>query len=175
MRARAIPPNGSAEPAFLEMLADFEALDPGNAEFYAPAKSDFAAYVQSLLDEERGQNLREGWVPCTHRWLIESSGAIVGVARLRHNIDTPFLAENGGHIGYDVSPSHRRKGYGHFALSTALSEAGRIGLTRVLLCAAQDNAASRAIIERQSGELESVSYSEFWGEQLCRYWVRVSR
>jgi predicted acetyltransferase len=172
---RAIVPSVSGERAFLEMLADFESLDPGHAEFYAPAKADFAAYVQCLLDEERGKNLREGWVPCTHRWLIDPAGAIVGVARLRHNINTPFLAESGGHIGYDVAPSQRRKGYGHLALSTALSEARRIGLTRVLLCAGQDNAASRAIIERQGGELESIAYSEFWGEQLCRYWVRVPR
>jgi len=175
MRASAIPPTASNEPAFLEMLADFEARDPRHADFYASAKSDFAAYVRGLLDEERGENLREGWVPCTHRWLIESTGAIVGVARLRHSINTPFLAENGGHIGYDVAPSHRRKGYGHLALSVALAEAGRVGLTRVLLCAGHDNAASRAIIERQGGELESTTYSEFWGEQLCRYWVRVPR
>jgi predicted acetyltransferase len=175
MPASAIAPTTNGERAFLEMLADFEARDPHNAEFYAPAKADFAAYVRGLLDEERGQNLREGWVPYTHRWLLESSGAIVGVARLRHNINTPFLAQNGGHIGYDISPSHRRKGYGHVALSTALSEARRIGLTRVLLCTGEDNAASRAIIERQGGQLESVAYSEFWDEQLCRYWVRVPR
>ena len=175
MRASAIPPTASCERAFLEMLADLEARDPHNAEFYASAKADFAAYVRSLLDEERGQSLREGWVPCTHRWLVDSTGAVVGVARLRHNINTPFLAENAGHIGYDVSPSHRGKGYGHFALSTALAEARRIGLMRVLICTGQDNAASRTIIERQGAELESISYSEFWGEQLCRYWVRVPR
>ena len=29
---------------------------------------------------------------------------MVGATRLRHNIDTPFLASEGGHIGYDVSP-----------------------------------------------------------------------
>ena len=63
MRASVIPPTEGNEPAFLEMLADFEARDPRHAEFYAPAKSDFAAYVRGLLDEERGQNLREGWVP----------------------------------------------------------------------------------------------------------------
>jgi predicted acetyltransferase len=175
MRASAVPPSASIEAAFLEMLADFEAHDPHNAEHYAPARHGFAAYVRGLLDEEHGKNLREGWVPCTHRWLIASTGAVVGVARLRHSISTPFLAENGGHIGYDVAPSHRRKGYGHLALSTALSEARRIGLTRVLLCTGQDNAASRAVIERQGGELETVSYSKFWGEQLCRYWVRVPR
>lgn len=175
MPASAIAPTANGERAFLEMLADFESRDPGNAEFYAPAKAGFLAYVQGLLDEEHGKNVRAGWVPCTHRWLVESTGAIVGVARLRHNIGTQFLAENAGHIGYDVAPSQRGRGYGHLALSTALTEANRLGLTRVLLCSGQDNAASRAVIERQGGELESISYSEFWGEQLCRYWVRVPR
>ena len=175
MRPSASAPTVRVESAFLAMLADFEANDPSNAEVYAPARAGFAAYVEALVNEERGVNLRPGWVPCTHRWLVDAAGAIVAVARLRHNIDTPFLAENGGHIGYDVAPSHRRKGYGHLALATALGEAHRIGLTRVLLCVVQSNAASRAVIERGGGQLEAVAYSEFWGEHLCRYWVRVQR
>jgi predicted acetyltransferase len=175
MQPGAIAPTTQVESAFLAMLADFEANDAPNAEVYAPARADFAAYVEALANEERGVNLRPGWVPCTHRWLVDAAGAIVGVVRLRHNIDTPFLAENGGHIGYHVAPGHRRKGYGHLALATALGEARRIGLTRVLLCTGQDNAASRALIERGGGQLESIAYSEFWAEHLCRYWVDVRR
>lgn len=175
MQPSAIAPTARVESAFLAMLADFEANDPPNAEVYAPARADFAAYVDALLNEERGVGLRPGWVPCTHRWLVDAAGSVVAVVRLRHNIDTPFLAENGGHIGYDVAPAHRRKGYGHVALATALWEAKRIGLTRVLLCAVQSNAASRAVIERGGGQLEAVAYSEFWGEHLCRYWVHVRR
>src|SRR5688572_5428555 len=113
-------PNAQSERAFLAMLADFEALDPDNAELYAPAKIDFPSYVQRLLDEERGLNLRDGWVPCTHRWLCARDGQILGVARVRHNISTPFLFKDGGHIGCDVAPSHRGKGFGHVALRVAL-------------------------------------------------------
>jgi RimJ/RimL family protein N-acetyltransferase len=90
------------------------------------------------------------------------------------NIDTPFLAGHGGHIGYDVAPGHRRKGYGHLALRIALKEASALGLSRLLLFAAEDNLASRAVIERQGGELDSISFSEFYNERLCRYWINRS-
>ncbi|MDJ1478839.1 hypothetical protein QBX67_28225, partial [Bacillus sp. LS15-K4] len=39
-------------------------------------------------------------------------GKILGALRLRHHIDTPFLTNEAGHIGYDVAPSARRKGIG---------------------------------------------------------------
>lgn len=166
-------PSVDHQAAFMAMLADFDQSDPANGEFYAPAREDFPAYVQSLRDEERGVGLREGWVPCTHRWLVDADGAVVGVTRLRHRIDTPFLWESAGHIGYDVAPSHRGKGHGHQTLRIGLSVARSIGLQRVLLLTGEGNAASRSVIERQGGKLESVAFSEFWGEQLCRYWVEV--
>lgn len=173
MSVFAVTPSIEYEGAFLAMLDDFEAKDPQNAEFYAPARRDFGAYVQSLKDEEAGVNLPEGYVPCSHRWLAANTGQIAGVTRLRHNADTPFLAENGGHIGYDIAPSQRGKGYGHLALAVALREARRIGLAVVLLYTGQGNAASRATIVRAGGVLERIAYSEFWNEQLCKYWIVV--
>ena len=173
MTAVAVSPSVEYASAFLAMLDDFDANDPHNTEFYAPAREDFGAYVRSLLDEEAGRNLPQDSVPCTHRWLISSKGKLVGVSRLRHNIGTPFLAQNGGHIGFDVAPSERRKGYGHLALSVALREARRIGLGRVLLYTAEDNAPSRATIQRAGGELDGISFSEFWQERLYSYWLAV--
>jgi len=171
MTAVAVTPSVRYATAFLAMLDDFDANDPSNAEFYAPARGDFGAYVQSLIDEEAGRNLPPGFVPCTHRWLISPEDRLLGVTRIRHNISTPFLAQHGGHIGYDVRPSERRNGYGHLALSVALQEARSIGLGRVLLYAAEDNAPSRATIERAGGKLTSISFSEFWHERLCTYWL----
>jgi len=92
---------------------------------------------------------------------------------LRHHIGTPFLASQGGHIGYDVAPSERGRGHGHAVLRAALAEARAIGLQRVLLYTGAGNAASRAVIERQGGELESIAYSAFWKEHLCKYWIEV--
>jgi predicted acetyltransferase len=166
MTLTAVAPSLEFKNSFLAMLDDFETYDPSNAEFYASAKSDFAAYIRSLLDEEQGLNLREGWVPCTHTWLVASGGMVVGVTRLRHNISTQFLFQNGGHVGYDIAPSYRGKGYGHFALRTALSHARHHGLHRVLLVTSKDNVRSRAVIERQEGELESIVFRSF-GVSSC--------
>jgi predicted acetyltransferase len=166
-------PSIAHEQAFIAMVADFESRDPENATFYAAAKRGFEEYVQSLLDEELGLNLAEDRVPCTHRWLLDE-GAVAAVTGLRHNIDTPFLANEGGHIGYDVAPSWRGQGYGHMALQAALGEARTLGIGRVLLLADESNEASRRTIVRQGGELESIVFSEHWGQRVCRYWIRVS-
>jgi predicted acetyltransferase len=168
---RAVRPTTERRSAFLAMLDDFHQRDPGNAVFYAAAKTDFGGYVQTLLNEEVGRDLPDGRVPCTHRWLVSPNGEVVGVTRLRHNVDTPFLAESGGHVGFDVAPSYRRRGYGHLALAVALHEARQLKLERVLLYAAEDNAPSRAVIEGAGGELERVFFSDYWNESLCKYWV----
>jgi len=173
MPAIIVTPSTSYKPAFLTMLADFEARDPENADAYRPATAGFDRYVQGLLDDEEGINLKPGWVPCTHRWLIEPGGSIAGVTRLRHRIDTPFLASAGGHIGYDVAPSWRGRGYGHVALQASLAEARRRNLDRVLLFANETNIASRRVIERQGGELEAIVYSDYWNQRICRYWIDV--
>ena len=63
MAVRAIPPSSTHRLAFLAMLDDFAEHDPHNTDYYAPARDDFEAYVRSLIDEERGLNLRDGWGP----------------------------------------------------------------------------------------------------------------
>ncbi len=85
-------PSAAHEQAFIAMVSDFESHDPENAGFYSGAKRGFERYVQTLVEEEQGLNLSPGRVPCTHRWLLDGEGAVVAVTRLRHNIDTPFLA-----------------------------------------------------------------------------------
>ncbi len=86
------------------MLDDYDAHDPEYGSKYAAACPDFGGYVQNLLDDERGLI---GVAPFSHRWLVGNGDTIVGVVRVRHHISTDFLANELGHIGYDVPPSQR--------------------------------------------------------------------
>ncbi|HEY3317532.1 MAG TPA: GNAT family N-acetyltransferase [Coriobacteriia bacterium] len=132
MGIRISHPDEALREAFLRMLDDYDAHDPLDREHLSRARAAFGAYVKSLNDEERGLGLPAGFVPCSHRWLVDEEGEIVGVVRVRHTIDHPFLAEEGGHIGYDVPPARRGRGHGTAALRAGLARARELGLTRVL-------------------------------------------
>ena len=157
------------------MLDDYRAHDPENGEYYAPARDDFSAYVQRLLDEEQGINLPVGVVPCSHRWIFNEFDACVGVVRIRHNIDTEFLTNEAGHIGYDVAPSFRGRGYGVVCLQAGLGVARELGIDRVLLYADTDNPASWKVIERCGGILDDERSSPHYGVLVRRYWIQVPK
>ena len=159
--------------AFLQMLADYAAYDPENGKLYVRGRDDFPAYVQRLDDDEAGVSLPPGVVACSHRWLLDDTGAIVGVVRIRHNIGTRFLAEEIGHIGYDVPPSFRGKGYGIACMKTGLEIACTLNLERVLLCADTDNPASWRTIEHCGGILEVERYSPYYKKLFRRYWIET--
>jgi len=154
------------------MLADYSANDPENGEWYETGRADFAAYVRHLEDQEAGRPLPEGLVPCSHRWLIQD-GEIVAIVRIRHHIDTPFLREEGGHIGYDVPPRYRGRRFAVAALQSGLEVARKLGLSSVRMFANTDNPASWRTIERCGGVLEAERYSDHYACLVRRYRVDV--
>ncbi len=166
-----IAPSLFFETEFSTFCDDYIHNDPENAEYYLDGQSNFSHYVQRLLDEEQGINLKIGYVPCSHYWLVNSDKSIVGVIRVRHNIDSDFLRLEGGHVGYDIAPAFRKLGHGKTMLKLALLKAKALGLQRVLVTADEDNIASRKIIVSCGGELESIEMGKVFANLLARYWV----
>ena len=80
---------------------------------------------------------------------------IVGIIDLRHHINTPILSTWGGHIGYSVRPSERRKGYGYELLKLNLINATDKGLEKVLVTCDDDNIASQRTILKNGGIFDS--------------------
>ncbi len=162
------------ETCFQHFYYDFVANDPSNADFYADGIRDFPSYLQQLDDHRLGLNLPEDYVPCSSYWLMDDERNLVGAIRLRHHIDNEFLASECGHIGYDIAPSFRRRGFGTVMLALVLPEAAKLGINMVLLTADEDNWGSRKVIEANGGELEGVVQGKVFPGMLARYWVRCA-
>lgn len=150
-----------------------EWLDHGT-DRYRLAVEDFDAYLAGVRRGSDPSQVLEGWVPVSHFWLDDGAGEIVACVRLRHWL-TPALEIEGGHIGYDVRPSARRRGYGTAALRLVLPEARRRGLERVRITADADNHPSIRIIECNGGTLTGEAISERTGKLIRQYWVDTSR
>jgi predicted acetyltransferase len=96
---------------------------------------------------------------------------ILGWIQIRHHIEHPNLREYGGHIGYGIRPSERRKWYATEMLHLALIEAQKIGLDRVMLGCYDDNIGSIRAIEKNGGIFER--YTEHEGKKSRRYWIAM--
>ncbi|MGR5064097.1 GNAT family N-acetyltransferase [Photobacterium sp. DNB22_13_2] len=169
-----VSPCGDDASAFQRFYKDFATHDPDNAQYYVDGTKNYEGYIQSLVDESNGVNLPEGYVPCNHYWLVNIDEEIIGVIRVRHNIDTPFLSLEAGHIGYDVAPSHRGQGYGKAMLELALPKACQLGIQKALITADEDNIASRTVIERNGGQFDRIIQGNVFPYPIARYWVDCS-
>ncbi|WP_354182383.1 GNAT family N-acetyltransferase [Arthrobacter sp. UYP6] len=124
----------------------------------------FRRFVAELLAEALpGTVPKPGYVPCTYLWIVEDE-TVVGSLAIRHELND-FLLHKGGHIGYSVRPSARRRGHAAQALKNALPVALELGISPVLLTCDEDNTASRATIEKNGGVLEDIRHGK------RRYWI----
>jgi predicted acetyltransferase len=89
---------------------------------------------------------------------------MVGFLALRHEL-TPWLLEEGGHIGYSVRPARRGHGHATRALALAVRRAAELGLDRVLLTCDEPNVPSARTIERNGGAYEDTRNGK------RRYWI----
>ena len=167
---RLADPTISVRESFVESVREFHALG-GEPPYVARLDADvladpaeFAKYVAELIagkDEETPRPA--GYVPMTTLWWVDDP-QFIGRLAIRHRL-TPTLERKGGHIGYDVRPSARRKGHATAMLRMALPIAKELGIDRALLTCDTDNIGSRRVIEKNGGEF----VDEIDG--VYRFWV----
>lgn len=134
--------------------------------------ADFEGFLQRLSNMERGINIPPRLVPATSFWLIDD-GEYIGSLNLRHELND-HLFNIGGHIGYDIRPSKRRKGYGKEILRLGLEKACERGLRRVLVTCDETNIGSKKIIEANGGVFENAVAQEGSPVKKLRYWIDIS-
>lgn len=127
--------------------------------------------IRRLKNQAKGLDLPEGWVPSTAYWLLSEKDYLLGEIHIRHRL-TESLADFGGHIGYMVRPSERRKGYATRMLAMALAKAVEMGMARVLVTCDPGNTASARVIEKNGGRLFNESVAR-GGRHTSRYWISL--
>ncbi|MBQ1026207.1 GNAT family N-acetyltransferase [Micromonospora sp. C95] len=171
------PPTVRVHRSFVAAMAEFRAEGRGSSgddsmigaelrrfgrDWVVP--ENFAGYVDWLRSQALAESPRpDGWVPSTTLWWIQDDDYL-GRLAIRHRL-TPRLREVGGHIGYDVRPSARRRGHATAMLRAALPVAYRLGIESALVTCDPDNVASRKVIESTGGIL-----ADQRGGKL-RFWV----
>lgn len=169
-----VEPHTYLHGAFQDMAADFSAAgETRYDDFLTISLGQFSTYVANLHKSANGQDLVPGHVPQSTFWLAAEADILLGTIRIRQRLNEQ-LSHEGGHIGYGIRPSFRRRGLGTMQLRLALPKALALGLTRLLVTCDTDNIASARIIEKNGGELENQVISHSSGKLVSRYWITLS-
>lgn len=159
-----VEPNKEYQKSFENyVLAYRKTNDKCYLNLYIKALENFDIYINDLTNHSKGIDLPKGWVKTSTFWLIDNN-EMVGVVRIRHQ-----EIECCGHIGYDISPCYRNRGYGTRILKLALESAVKIGLKEVIATCSIDNIASKKIIEKSNGKLLGIIFDEEDNENLYKY------
>jgi predicted acetyltransferase len=137
----------------------------------AKEPTNFQEMLQSMIDTEKGENLPEGWVPDSTFWLVDDNKTVLGAVNIRHQL-TDDLFNRGGHIGYGIRPSERKKGYATKLLALSLEKAKKLGIQKALVVCDAWNIASEKVIINNGG-IRDNDYVEEDGNIIRRYWIEV--
>ena len=113
-----------------------------------------------LLCENKDYANTKGLVPATTYFTIrESDNKIIGMINFRHYLNN-FLRKSGGHIGYGIRPTERRKGYAKMQLYMALKEASKLNIDSVMVSCLDTNIGSEKTILALGGILDRIEHHE---------------
>ncbi|ATZ21882.1 GNAT family N-acetyltransferase [Mesoplasma tabanidae] len=112
---------------------------------------------------------KEGWMPFRQFLAINEENEIVGFINLRLQLND-YLLNFGGHIGYGVCPSQRKKGFATEMLRQIIKIAKKEGITEILITCLETNIASEKVILNNCGIFEDARIKD--GENIKRFWIK---
>lgn len=166
------PPTSAHKTIVLDYKQDFlnsgDSIDGSAGLAWA---SSFEEWLQSVQENSNPQTVRTGCVPTSVYLAFDcETGQLVGMIDIRHPLNES-LGRFGGHIGYSIRQSKRRKGYASEMLFLALAKCRHLGLDRVLLTCHKDNIASaRTMLHCGAILQDELHLGQF---TIQRYWITL--
>lgn len=109
----------------------------------------------------------------TFFFVREEDKRIIGMINIRYNLSEAML-KFGGHIGYGIRPTERRKGYNKINLYLGLLKAREeFGLDKVMLDCSVTNLGSDGTIRALGGVLEKCEMDPNDNTLTNAYWIDV--
>lgn len=134
---------------------------------------DPITYISECRKCTAPETLPEGLVIATQfLYVRKSDDCVVGMTQVRHYFND-YLSRFGGHIGYSVKPSERRKGYATSMLHAVLPYCREIGLDKILIACLDGNTGSEKTILNNGGIYESTVYEPGKTRGLKRFWITL--
>ena len=137
----------------------------------ARAEISFDDFLKRMRERETDKVREKGLVPATLYFLVDEKNKICGALDIRHELNE-YLEKFGGHIGYGIAPSERKKGYGKIQLKLGLEKAKKIGLKKVLITCDDNNVSSARTIEACGG-IYNDTLADAEANRIKRYFVEV--
>jgi predicted acetyltransferase len=173
MRTKLERPSVRFAESYLGLVEEFRE----RGEPYVPftlkyATGDFGAFLARLKACAEGSEIANGFVAHETFWLVGDDHHVIGVSNLRHDL-TDSLRREGGHIGYGIRPTMRRRGYATLILAETLRKAKALGITRALVTCDKGNVGSARTIQKNGGVFHSEELLPGQDDIKQRYWISV--
>lgn len=166
-----VKPTLSMEKEYVDYITEWEATEEKIVPNAAKRDSmSFKELVTKWKEYESERMYEKGLVPSSMYFLIDNHNKIYGAIDIRHELND-YLLQYGGHIGYGIRPSQRRKGYASQMLTLALPIVKELGISKALITCDKNNTGSAKTIMNNGGILENEVIN---GDEITqRYWIEL--
>ncbi len=131
-------------------------------------------WIKHVTAQKDPLTVLKGRAPAAQYLFVrEEDRKIVGMIDVRY-VFNAYLKKYGGHVGYSVAPSERRRGYATQMLGMVLPKFREMGIDRVLVTCLKGNEGSRKTIVNNGGVYESTVYEPEEKAEVDRYWITLS-
>lgn len=170
-----IRPNENFEKQVLEMFHEFN--DDNTTPYWSGWLKKFLDNYNWWLDYLKNCEKDDTWdeklVPGIQYILVrESDNSVIWFINTRLRLNDALL-EHGGHIGYSIRPSERRKHYATAQLFSILKLYQSLWIEKVLLTCNKSNIWSAKTIKNCGWILENEITDPTDWELIQRYWIDV--